>query len=182
MGLLERRLSPLTETVAMALAVAAHALAGGATATARELTVYRGAALHCFSDELAGRFRELIEAGRTDAPFYDGFLEEYRFLFGHCGIACPRRRSSTRCGARATSSGRRSSTGRPPRRRRGRPSGGPTWGVISRPMRAGSIGAWMRSPCSSPGRRGRGRRVMREARALDAVLQRGPVVLQRGAL
>ncbi len=88
-GLLERKLARLTETVGMVLAVVAHGLANGATATARELTVYRGAALHGLSDGLAGRFRGLIEAGRTDAPFYDGFLEEYRFLFGHCGVAVP---------------------------------------------------------------------------------------------
>ncbi len=127
----------------MALAVAAHGFANGATATARGSPVCRG--------------RRFMASRTGSPPFPPAFP-----LFGHCGVAVPAPggtslRSSTRCGARGISSGRRSAAGRRRRRRRGRPSGAPTWGAISRPMRAGSIGTWMRSPCSSPARRARGR-------------------------
>lgn len=83
--MLEARRAPL----AQALAVTAMQLGQGVAASDEERTVYQGAALYGLWDDYGPRLQALIDDDEVEAPFYDDFVGQHRFLFGHPGLSVP---------------------------------------------------------------------------------------------
>ncbi len=88
-GGLKKALEEIRGPLAQALAAIAMQLAQGKAASDEERAVYRGAALYGLWDEYGPRLQALIDGEAIDAPFYDGFVEQHRFLFNHPGLTVP---------------------------------------------------------------------------------------------
>ena len=86
---LGRNVERITEPLAMQLAGIGSRLARGVAATPMELAVYQGAAIYGLWDAYGTRLQRIVDDDGVDAPFYDHYLEKYRFLFDHPGLKVP---------------------------------------------------------------------------------------------